>query len=51
MRVRIGERSQAIIVLLPGRIPKRQFYVLAVHFDVCNIVLEHCRDIHLQSGE
>ncbi len=47
MRIRIGQRAQAIIVFLPGRIPERQLDVFAVHFDIGDVVLKHGRDVHL----
>ena len=39
-RLRVGQRSQAVIVLLSGRIPQPQVHRLAVHHHVGGVVIE-----------
>lgn len=40
VRIRVGERSQSVVILLTGSIPKSQLYMLSVDLDVRDIVLE-----------
>jgi len=47
MRVGIGKRSKAVIVFLAGRIPKSEFNMLAIDFDVGDVVLKDGWYIHL----
>ncbi len=47
MRVRVTQRSQPVVVLLPCCIPQRQLDMLPVHLDVRNVILKHRRHIHL----
>ena len=47
MRVRVGKRSQAIIIFLPGSIPECQLDVLSIHFHICDVVLEYGGDVDL----
>lgn len=47
MRVRVGKRTETVIVFLTSRIPKSQFNVLAIDFDIGNVVLEDSGDIDL----
>jgi hypothetical protein len=45
--VRITEGSETIVVLLARSIPKRQLDMLAIDFDICNVVLEDGGDVDL----
>lgn len=45
--VRVGERPQAIIVFLPCCVPQGQLHLLAVHLDVCDVVLKDGGDVDL----
>ena len=47
MRIRIGERAETVIIFLTCRIPKSEFDMLAIHFDVGDIVLEDSGDVDL----
>lgn len=47
MRVWVGQRTETVIVFLTSRIPKSQFNVLAIDFDIGNVVLEYSGDIDL----
>lgn len=47
MRIWVRERSETIIILLTGGIPKGQLNVLAIDLDVGNVVLENSGDVHL----
>jgi hypothetical protein len=47
VRIRITQRAETIIVLLASGIPQSQLNVLAINFDIGNIVLKHRRDIDL----
>lgn len=40
MRVRIGERSETIVILLSGGIPECEFDPTAIDLDICDVVLE-----------
>jgi hypothetical protein len=48
MGIRVAERSETVIVLLARSIPQRQFDVLAVNFNVGDIILEDSRDVDLK---
>jgi len=50
MGVRITERTEAVIVLLSGRIPQGKLDVLSIDFNIGNIVLEHGGNINLADG-
>lgn len=47
MGVWITEGPETVIVLLASGIPEGELDVLAVNFDVCDVVLEHCWDVDL----
>jgi hypothetical protein len=47
MRVRVAQRAETIIIFLASGIPQGQFHVLAVDFNVGNIVLEHSGNVNL----
>ena len=49
VRVGVGERAEAVVVLLSSGIPQRQLNGLAVNLNVRNIVLKHGGHVHLQS--
>ncbi len=49
MRVGVGQRAEAVVVLLASRIPKRQLDVLAINLDIGNIVLEDGGDVDLRA--
>lgn len=38
--VGVGKRSESVVVFLTRRIPQRQLDVLAIHLDICDVVLE-----------
>lgn len=48
--VGIAEGPETIVVFLASGIPKGEFNVLSVDFDVCDVVLEHCWDIDFWEG-
>ncbi|XP_072772227.1 apolipoprotein B-100-like [Nerophis lumbriciformis] len=45
VRVRVGERTQAVVVLLPGGVPQGQLDFGVVHLDVRHVSLEHGRHV------
>jgi hypothetical protein len=47
MGIRVGEGSETVVVLLSGRIPKRQLDMFAVNLDIGNIVLKDSWDVNL----
>ena len=47
MRVRVGQRSQTVVVFLARGIPEGQLNVFAVNLDVGDIVLENSGDVDL----
>jgi hypothetical protein len=47
VRIRITQRAETIIILLAGGIPQSQLNVLAIDFDIGNIVLKHRWDVDL----
>lgn len=47
MGVGVAERAESIVIFLTSRIPQGKLNVLAVHFDVGDVVLEHGRHVHL----
>lgn len=47
MGVRVGKRTETVIVLLTSGIPKSKLNVLAVNLDIGNVVLEDGGDVHL----
>lgn len=48
MRVRVGERSEPIVVFLTRRIPKSELNVLAINLDIGDVVLEDSGDVDLR---
>jgi len=46
----IAEGPETIVIFLASGIPKGEFNVLSVDFNVCDVVLEHCWDIDLDKG-
>ena len=46
--VRVGEGAEPIVVLLTSRIPKSEFDVLAINFDIGDVVLEDSGDVDLR---
>jgi hypothetical protein len=47
MRIRVTQRAETIIIFLASGIPQSQLNVLAVDFDIGNIVLKNGRNVHL----
>ena len=47
MGVRIGQRTETVIIFLARRIPKGEFDVLAIHFDIGDVVLKDGGDVDL----
>lgn len=47
MGIRVGERAKTIVVFLTRCIPKSELDVLAIDFDIGNVVLENGGDIDL----
>lgn len=47
MGVRVGQRTETVVIFLTRRIPKGEFNVLAIHFDIGDVVLEDGRDVDL----
>jgi len=45
IRVRVRERTQAIVIFLSGSIPEAERDRAAVHHDVGSVVVEHSRDV------
>ena len=43
--LRVGERSQTVVVLLTGCVPEPEVDGLAVDHDIGRVVVEHCRDV------
>ena len=50
VRLRVGQRSETVIILLTGGIPKTQVDGLVVHHDVGGVVVEHSRDVVTGEG-
>lgn len=50
VRIGVGKRTQAVIILLAGRIPKGELYMLTVNLDVGNVVFENSWDVNLKGG-
>lgn len=50
MGVRVGERTETVIVLLTSGIPKSKLDVLSVDLDIGDVVLEDSGDVHLREG-
>ena len=48
MRVWIAEWTKAVVVFLAGGIPQGELNVFSINLYICNVVLEHGRDIFLQ---
>jgi hypothetical protein len=51
VRVRIGKWSKTIIVFLTSRIPKSQFHMFSIDFNIGNIVFEDGWNIDLSSSD
>lgn len=49
MRIWIAQRAKAIVVFLAGGIPQSKFDMLAIHFNIGNIVFKHGGDVDLSS--
>ena len=49
-RLRIAERPEPVVILLPGCIPQPQVDGLAVHHDVGAVVVEHRGDVLAREG-
>jgi hypothetical protein len=47
VRIRITQRAETVIVLLSSGIPQSQLNMLAINFDIGNIVLKNRRDVDL----
>lgn len=47
MGVRVGERTESVVVFLTRRIPKSEFNVLAINLDIRDVVLENSGDVDL----
>jgi hypothetical protein len=47
VRIRITQRAETIIVFLASGIPQSQLDVLAINFDIGNIVLKHRGNVDL----
>jgi hypothetical protein len=47
MRVRVGERAQSVVIFLASGIPKGELDVLAIDFDIGDVVLEDGGDVDL----
>jgi hypothetical protein len=45
--VRVGERSETVVIFLTSGIPEGELDVLAVHLDIGNVVLENGGDVDL----
>jgi hypothetical protein len=48
MRVRVGERAQSVVIFLASGIPKGELDVLAIDFDIGDVVLEDGGDVDLE---
>jgi hypothetical protein len=47
MRVRVGERAQSVVIFLTSGIPEGELDVLAIDFDIGDVVLEDGGDVDL----
>ena len=47
MRIWVRQWAKTVVILLAGRIPKRQLDVLSVNLDVGDVVLENGWDVDL----
>lgn len=47
MGVRVGERSETIVVFLTSSIPKSELNMLAINLDIGNVVLKNSGDVDL----
>lgn len=47
VRIRVRERTEAVVVFLASGIPQSEFDMLSVHLDIGNVVLEDGGDIDL----
>ena len=50
VRLGVGERAQAVVVLLAGRVPQAEVNRLAVHHDVGRVVVKDGRDVLAREG-
>jgi hypothetical protein len=48
VRIRVGERSETVVIFLASSIPEGQFDVLAINLHVCDIVLEDGGNVDLE---
>lgn len=47
MGVRVGQRTEPIVVFLTSRIPKSELNMLAINLDIGDVVLEDSGDVDL----
>jgi len=50
MRVRVGKRAQSVVIFLASGIPQGELDVLAIDFDIGDIVLEDGGNVDLREG-
>lgn len=48
MRVGVRQRTETVVIFLARRIPKSEFDVLAINFDIGDVVLEDSGDVDLR---
>lgn len=48
MRVGVRQRTETVVIFLTRRIPKSEFDVLAINFDIGDVVLEDSGDVDLR---
>jgi hypothetical protein len=51
VRVRVRERTEAVVVFLAGGIPQGEFDMLSIHLDIGNIIFEDGGDVDLFARE
>ena len=49
MGIRVGERTQTIVILLARRIPKGELNVFSIDFDIGHVVFKDRGDVYLKS--
>ena len=47
MRIRVGERSKAVVIFLARCIPEGELNVLSIDLDIGNVVFEDSGNVHL----
>jgi hypothetical protein len=50
VRVGVGEGAETVVIFLASGIPEGKLYVLAVHLDIGDVVLENSGDVDLQAA-